>query len=62
MNENQRALPSIFVAHPKIRDEQPSKFCWIGTDGCTTGRIDLSAADPYDMLIEDSHFMYVSLV
>uniref|UniRef100_A0A0M3HLT6 DUF3700 domain-containing protein n=1 Tax=Ascaris lumbricoides TaxID=6252 RepID=A0A0M3HLT6_ASCLU len=56
MNEAQRTLPSAFVIYPKsVSEIAASKFCWVGTDGYTIGRIDLHQTDPYNMIIEDAH-------
>uniref|UniRef100_A0A9J2Q1C6 Vacuolar protein sorting-associated protein 18 homolog n=1 Tax=Ascaris lumbricoides TaxID=6252 RepID=A0A9J2Q1C6_ASCLU len=59
MNEVQRTLPSAFVIYPKsVSEIAASKFCWVGTDGYTIGRIDLHQTDPYNMIIEDAHVQH----
>ncbi|VDM28934.1 unnamed protein product [Toxocara canis] len=56
MDDSQRTLPSAFVLYPKSSSGIPaSKFCWIGVNGYTIGRIDINHTDPYSMLIEDAH-------
>lgn len=61
MDEEQRNLPSAFVVYSKSMNEPPSTFCWVGVDGYTLGRIDLSAEDAYDMVIEEAHVQSVIL-
>uniref|UniRef100_A0A915B1U8 Vacuolar protein sorting-associated protein 18 homolog n=1 Tax=Parascaris univalens TaxID=6257 RepID=A0A915B1U8_PARUN len=59
MNEAQRTLPSAFVVYPKsVNEIAACKFCWIGADGYTIGRIDLQQTDPYNMIIEDAHVQH----
>ncbi|VDK44120.1 unnamed protein product [Gongylonema pulchrum] len=55
MDEEQRNLPSAFVIYPKSSSEPPNSFCWVGASGYTLGRIDLTATDAYDIVIEDVH-------
>ncbi|KHN82365.1 Vacuolar protein sorting-associated protein 18 -like protein [Toxocara canis] len=59
MDDSQRTLPSAFVLYPKSSSGIPaSKFCWIGVNGYTIGRIDINHTDPYSMLIEDAHVQH----
>lgn len=55
MGDAQRSLPSAFVVYPKLSNEPPSTFCWVGADGYTLGRIDLTVSDAYDMIVEEAH-------
>ncbi|MCP9261916.1 BMA-VPS-18 [Dirofilaria immitis] len=58
MDDGQRNLPSAFVVYPKLNNELPTMFCWVGADGYTLGRIDLTVSEPYDMLVEDAHIQH----
>uniref|UniRef100_A0A915PH72 Vacuolar protein sorting-associated protein 18 homolog n=1 Tax=Setaria digitata TaxID=48799 RepID=A0A915PH72_9BILA len=55
MDDGQRNLPSSFVVFPKVSNELPTTFCWVGIDGYTLGRIDLTVSEAYDMIIEEAH-------
>lgn len=55
MDEGQRNLPSTFVIYPKVSNEIPTTFCWVGADGYTLGRIDLTVSEAYDMIVEEAH-------
>uniref|UniRef100_A0A8R1TK58 Vacuolar protein sorting-associated protein 18 homolog n=1 Tax=Onchocerca volvulus TaxID=6282 RepID=A0A8R1TK58_ONCVO len=58
MDDGQRTLPSTFVVYPKVSNEQPTTFCWVGADGYTLGRIDLTVLEPYDMIVEEAHIQH----
>ncbi|OZC11254.1 hypothetical protein X798_01670 [Onchocerca flexuosa] len=58
MDDGQRTLPSTFVVYPKVNNEQPITFCWVGADGYTLGRIDLTVSEPYDMIVEEAHVQH----
>ncbi|VBB26041.1 unnamed protein product [Acanthocheilonema viteae] len=58
MDDEQRNLPSAFVVYPKVNNELPTIFCWVGADGYTLGRIDLTASEAYDMIIEETHVQH----
>lgn len=55
MDDGQRNLPSTFVVYPKVSNELPTTFCWVGADGYTLGRIDLTVSEAYDMIVEEVH-------
>ncbi|EFO24069.1 hypothetical protein LOAG_04416 [Loa loa] len=58
MDDGQRNLPSAFVVYPKLSNELPTIFCWVGADGYTLGRIDLTVSEAYDMIVEESHIQH----
>ncbi|VDK67499.1 unnamed protein product [Litomosoides sigmodontis] len=58
MDEGQRNLPSTFVIYPKVSNETPTTFCWVGADGYTLGRIDLTVSEAYDMIVEEAHMQH----
>lgn len=58
MDDGQRSLPSTFVVYPKVSNEQPTTFCWVGADGYTLGRIDLTVSEAYDMIVEEAHIQH----
>ncbi|VDK72328.1 unnamed protein product [Onchocerca ochengi] len=60
MDDGQRTLPSTFVVYPKVSNEQPTTFCWVGADGYTLGRIDLTVLEPYDMIVEEAHIQQLT--
>uniref|UniRef100_A0A0R3RHG7 Vacuolar protein sorting-associated protein 18 homolog n=1 Tax=Elaeophora elaphi TaxID=1147741 RepID=A0A0R3RHG7_9BILA len=58
MDDGQRNLPSTFVVYPKVSNELPTTFCWVGADGYTLGRIDLTVSEAYDMIVEEAHIQH----